>query len=362
MARKGGPLRVLVCPTAFKESVGAGQVAAAIAEGVGRALPSAIVRCMPVSDGGPGLLDAIGTSGGGEIRVFEVRGPLGHTVEARSLWLSPTEVVIETADACGLHLVAPDLRDPMRADTRGVGELVAACLDQGATRVVAGLGGSATVDGGTGLGRIFGYRFVGPDGESLPPGGGFLYRLARVDTGPPLAGGIKVTAIADVSAPLIGPRGAARRFGPQKGASHGQVAILESGLERLHGRLRADIGLDIADLPGAGAAGGLGIGFAAFLGANLVSGSDWVLNRLDFDAALADADLVITGEGAWDATSDMGKITGEILRRARATGLGAILVCGDATGPVPPGVTVVGGDGTWLGPDDVSLLVAEAVG
>ena len=152
VARKGGPLRVLVCPTAFKESVGAGQVAAAIAEGVGRALPSAIVRCMPVSDGGPGLLDAIRTSGGGEIRVFEVHGPLGHTVEARSLWLSPTEVVIETADACGLHLVAPDLRDPMRADTRGVGELVAACLDQGATRVVAGLGGSATVDGGTGPG------------------------------------------------------------------------------------------------------------------------------------------------------------------------------------------------------------------
>jgi len=356
-----GVLRVLVCPTAFKESLSAAQVTDAVVEGVRRGQPTAEIHGMPVSDGGPGLLDAILAVEGGEIRVFEVCGPLGDPVEARSLWVSPTEVVVETADACGLHLASSVDREPMRADTRGVGELVAGCIEQGATDIAMGLGGSATVDGGTGLARVFGYCFVDGNGEDLPAGGGFLDILARVEAGPSLPAEVAVTAIADVSAPLTGPDGAARRFGPQKGASPWQVETLESGLTRLGDRLRVDLGRDVTDLPGAGASGGLGAGCVAFLGANLVPGSDWVLHRLAFDEVLADADLVITGEGAWDATSGMGKVTGEILRRSLAAAVPALLVCGRAADPTPAGVTVVGGRGEWLDANGVTRLVADAV-
>ena len=171
-----------------------------------------------------------------------------------------------------------------------------------------------------------------------------------------------MTAIADVRGPLTGPDGAARRFGLQKGASLEDVETLEAGLARLGNRLREDIGRDVADLPGAGASGGLGAGCVAFLGANLESGSDWLLDRLGFAEALVEADVVITGEGAWDATSDLGKITGEILLRAGVAGVPAFLVCGRTTGPTPPGVTVIGGEGEWLDPDDIVRLVADAVG
>jgi glycerate kinase len=355
-------LRVLVCPTAFKESLSVGQVVEAVADGVRRILPGAEVDTMPVSDGGPGFLDSLLEAEGGDLRVYEVRGPHGGTVTARSLWLSPTDVVIETADACGLHLVPEINREPMRADTRGVGELVAACIDHGANDLVMGLGGSATVDGGTGLARVLGYRFLDEHGSDLPPGGGFLGLLARVEAGQPSAETVAVTAIADVRGPLTGPDGAARRFGPQKGASPEAVEILEAGLTRLGERLREDLGREVADLPGAGASGGLGAGCAAFLGANLVSGSEWLLERLGFARALDEADLVITGEGAWDATSDLGKITGEILLRAGVAGVPALLVCGRAAGPIPPGVTVVGAEAEWLDPEDISRLVADALG
>jgi glycerate kinase len=225
-----------------------------------------------------------------------------------------------------------------------------------------GLGGSATVDGGTGLARVLGYRFLDEHGSDLPAGGGFLGLLARVEAGPPLEEKVAVTAIADVRGPLTGPDGAARCFGPQKGASPEAVDILEAGLTRLGERLREDLGREVADLPGAGASGGLGAGCAAFLGANLVSGSEWLLERLGFARALDEADLVITGEGAWDATSDLGKITGEILLRARVVGVPALLVCGRVTGQTPPGVTVVGAEAEWLDPDDISRLVADALG
>ena len=355
-------MRVLVCPTAFKESLSAARIATAVVAGVVRAAPDSSIRRLPVSDGGPGLLDAIAESEGGEIRMHRVRGPLGESVSARSLWVSPTEAVIETADACGLHLVPTASRDPITADTRGVGEIVAACLEMGATHIVLGLGGSATVDGGTGLGRTFGYRFLGADGAELPPGGGALADLAHIEAGIGPSSGHAITAIADVRAPLSGPAGAARHFGPQKGADASAVEVLDTGLARLGERLRDDLGCDVSHRPGAGAAGGLGAGCVAFLGADLVAGSEWVLDRVGFEEALSAADLLITGEGAWDATSGLGKITWEILRRARSIDIPALLVCGTITGPTPPGVTAVGGDGAWLEPEDVTRLVAAALG
>lgn len=355
-------MQILVCPTAFKESLSAAQVAGAIVEGVRLADPGATIHRLPVSDGGPGLLEAILDAEGGEVRLHDVRGPLGESVRARSLWLSPEEVVIETADACGLHLVPEDGRDPTTADTMGVGELVSACIEQGARRINMGLGGSATVDGGTGLARVFGYRFLDSEGDDLPGGGGSLSALARIEPGDRFVGDLTFTAIADVRAPLTGPDGAAMRFGPQKGADAATVEALERALSTLAERLRLDLGRDVAALPGAGASGGLGAGCAAFLEAELQPGSDWVLDRLDFDGALAKADLVITGEGAWDATSALGKITWEIQRRARSRSVPVLLVCGLVAGPVPPGVTVLGGDGGWLDARDVVRLVAEAVG
>ena len=355
-------MRVLVCPTAFKESMTAAEVTGVVTAGVLEAIPDATVVRMPVSDGGPGLIDSIAAAAGGQLRAHQVHGPLGEPAAARSLWVSPTDVVLETADACGLHLVPSATRDPMRADTRGVGELVAACLEQGATDITMGLGGSATVDGGTGLARQLGYRFLGPDGSDLPSGGGGLAKLARIELGRPLPGGLRVTAIADVHAPLGGPDGAARRFGPQKGAGPDEVELLEAGLVRLGRRLRDDLGQDVAHLDGAGAAGGLGAGCVAFLGARLVSGSSWVLERVGFDGELAAADLVVTGEGTWDATSRLGKVTAEVLRRARAANVPAILVCGRVTGAPPPGVRVVCGGGVWLEPEDAARLVAEALG
>lgn len=355
-------MRVLVCPTAFKESMTVAEVTEAITAGVREAVPGATILRMPVSDGGPGLIDAIGAAAGGHVREHEVHGPLGGLVAARSLWVSPTAVVLETADVCGLHLVPERDRDPMRADTEGVGELVAACLAQGATDLALGLGGSATVDGGTGLARPLGYRFLDSEGADLSPGGGSLVRLARIESGRPLPAGLRVTAIADVHGPLTGPDGAARRFGPQKGAGPEQVERLEAGLVTLGDRLRHDLGREVADLPGAGSAGGLGAGCAAFLDAHLVSGSSWVLDRVGFDGALAAADLVITGEGAWDATSDLGKVTAEVLRRARTANVPALLVCGRVTGHTPPGVRIVGGTGVWLEPEETAHLVAEALG
>jgi len=355
-------LRVLVCPTAFKESLSSRQAAEAVAEGVRSALPEASILVIPVSDGGPGLIESLSAALGGGLRRHQVHGPLGEPVEARSLWLSEAEAVVESADACGLHLVPATARDPMSADTLGVGELVAECVGQGAVHIAVGLGGSATVDGGTGMARHFGYRFRDADGSDLPRGGGELCRLARIERGDAFPAGIRVTGIADVRGPLTGPDGAARRFAPQKGAGPEEVRILEAGLTRLGARLREDLDRDVEALAGAGAAGGLGAACAAFLGGALVPGSDWVLERVRFDEALADADLVITGEGAWDSTSGMGKVAGEILRRAGAAQVRALLVCGLTKGPTPPGVTVIGGGGAWLEPKDVTRLVAEALG
>jgi len=354
-------LRVLVCPTAFKESLSATRVTEAIAAGVRAAVPGASVRFMPVSDGGPGLLDAIATAEGGEFRTHSVRGPLGEPVEARSLWISPVEAVIESAEACGLHLVPEGSRDPMRADTRGLGDLASLCIGQGAARLAIGLGGSATVDGGAGMARVFGYRLLDGRGTEIPAGGGGLADLARIERGASI-GSVAMMAIADVRSPLTGPDGAARRFASQKGAGPSQVERLEAGLACLGVRLRDDLGRDVAGLPGAGAAGGLGAGCAAFLDADLVAGSDWMLARLDFDRELAGAGLVITGEGAWDGTSGLGKITAEVLRRARAAAVDAILVTGAVEGPTPHGVKVVGGSKAWLDADDIARLVAEALG
>jgi glycerate kinase len=349
-------MRVLICPTAFKESLSATEVAGAIATGVRRAIPGAEVRTLPLSDGGSGLIEALADSEGGRHARIPTTDPLGRPIEARVLWTAADEVAIESAEACGLHLLAPEERDPLRTATDGVGTLVERCAAEGARRAILGLGGSATVDGGTGMARALGWRFLDRAGRELEPGGGALADLAVIER-PPLRIPLAVTALADVRSPLLGPDGAARRFAPQKGAGPQDVERLEHGLTRLADVAARDLGADVREIPGTGAAGGLGAGCLLFLDAELVPGAEYLLEASDFAAALADADRLITGEGAWDATSGLGKITRVVLARAEAAGVPSILVSGRIKGPVPAGFETISGGGSWLDPEAIARLV-----
>ncbi len=368
-------MRVLVCPTAFKGSLGAAEACAAMARGVSAERPEWALERLPLSDGGPGLLDALGAAdepGGriasvpsrGTLERVEVPGPLGAPVGARILWLE-REAVLESADSCGLERLGEE-QAPLRADTRGVGALVRHALDRGATAVRIGLGGSASTDGGTGMARAFGWRFLDEHGAELPAGRR-RSAPAGADRARSPAGGdgaAEITALADVDTPLLGLRGAARTFGPQKGASAGEVELLATGLERLVTRLGSDLGgvggQRRLDGPGSGAAGGLGAGCAVFLGAKLVPGAAWVLERTRFDERLARADLVVTGEGAWDRSSAAGKITWEVIRRARAAGVAVLLLCGRLDSEPPEGIPAFNGAGAWLDAAGLEGLAARA--
>jgi len=252
--------------------------------------------------------------------------------------------------------VPPDRRAPLRATSRGVGELIWEAADRGARTVVVGLGGSATVDGGTGAGRGLGWSFTDAAGAELPEGGGALGDLAAIGGGWRLDA--QVVALADVTTPLTGPNGAAAVFGPQKGATRAQVEQLAAGLGRLAEVLGHSGHPGLDHLPGGGAAGGLGAGLAAFARATLTPGAPWVLDRLGFDAALATVDLVITGEGEFDATSTAGKVTGEIVKRAQAARRKVAVVAGKPS--TVPDVLVVAGEGGMLTPADVEGLGERA--
>jgi glycerate kinase len=264
--------------------------------------------------------------------------------------------IFESAKACGLALLPNDVRDPLGATSRGVGELIAAATERGAHTVIIGLGGSATTDGGTGAARGLGWMFEDAQGAPLAEGGGALIDLEELRGG----WGVPATviALADVATPLTGAQGAARVFAPQKGATPAQVERLASGLDRLAAVLARHGRPDLATLPMGGAAGGLGAGLVHFAHAQLTSGSDWVLERVGFDAALARVDLVLTGEGAFDPTSLSGKVVGEVIRRAQAARRRVAVVAGTAQNLI--GVHVLDGGGRWLTASDLSALAARA--
>lgn len=346
---------VLIAPTAFKGSLGPRAATEAFAAGVRAALPDAVVLACPVSDGGDGLLDAVLPPNGLRESV-SVTGPAGAPVQAVLGWLDEQTAIIESASACGLALVPAKARDPIRATSRGVGELIAAATERAATTVIVGLGGSATTDGGTGAARGFGWTFEDASGAPLAEGGGALTQLAELRGGWGLPA--RVIALADVATPLTGERGAARVFAPQKGASPDQVEQLAAGLDRLAAVLARHGRPDLATLPMGGAAGGLGAGLVHFAHAQLTSGSAWVLERVGFDAALARVDLVLTGEGAFDVTSLAGKVVGEVVRRAQAARRRVAVVAGVAQDLI--GVHVLDGGGRWLTATDVAALAERA--
>ena len=353
--------KVLCCPTAFKGSLGALQVAAAMALGADEVMGRGSAILLPLSDGGPGLIDALthSASAAPELSSTEVEGPLGAPAAVRLLTLAGA-TVIESADATGLHLMVPADRDPLLASSRGVGEAIKAAVGRATGSIVVGLGGSATVDGGTGMARVFGYRFLDSSGAELPEGGGALADLAAIEPGDPPD--VDVAALADVRSHLCGPDGAAYRFSAQKGATPAEVERLEAGLSQLSEIISRDLGVDVADLEGAGAAGGLGAGCVAFLGAGLRPGADWVMEQVGFDRFLEDCDLVVTGEGAWDSTSGLGKVVYEVSRRSAEAGKPLLLACGRLDGvSSEPGLVAVDGGGAWLDEKGLARVVATAL-
>ena len=288
---------------------------------------------MPLADGGEGTLDVLAAAvSGTRWHTTRVTGPAGQPVECAWLELPGGIAAVELARASGLPLLARP--DPLGAQTTGLGEVIGRVLDAGAAQVMIALGGSASTDGGTGALAALGARFLDRAGRALRAGGGALRGLAAVDLGglaPPPRGG--VTCLSDVRAPLLGPAGAAAVFGPQKGASPAQVALLEDGLARLAQCLGGAPGA-----PGAGAAGGTGYGFAAAWGAQIGPGAVHLARLAGLDRALSGAGLVITGEGRYDDTSGTGKVAGTVFAAAAAAGVPAALVAGQVASDPPPGV------------------------
>jgi glycerate kinase len=317
-------MRIVVAPDSFKGSLSAVAVAEAMERGVRAVFPDASVVRVPIADGGEGTVEALVAATGGRIESRRVTGPLGEPVEARWGVLGDGQTaVVEMAAASGLTLVPRERRDPRVTTTRGTGELVRAALDAGLRRVVVGLGGSATNDGGAGLARALGVRFLDGDLRDLPEGGAALARLARVDLAglDARVGAAEVVVACDVDNPLTGPRGASVVYGPQKGATPAMVAELDAALERYARVAREATGRDVAHLPGAGAAGGLGAGLLFFTPARLRPGVEIVLEATGFDALVRGADLVLTGEGRTDFQTAMGKAPVGVAAAARRHGV-----------------------------------------
>jgi glycerate 2-kinase len=319
--------RWLVAPQEYKGTLTAAEAAAALAEGLREGAPGVELDVAPLADGGPGTVDALLAGVGGERVTRTVKGPLGAPVEAaHGLLDGGRTAVIEMAAASGLSLLSPGGRDPRRASTYGTGELLRAALEHGCERIILGLGGSATNDGGAGALTALGFRFLDAHGVPLPPGGAALRRLARVDASHvhPRLARVELLVATDVTAPLLGPDGASRLFGPQKGADAEAVAELEAALAHFAERVAPDL----AHTPGAGAAGGFGYGLAALAGGRLVSGYGLVARTLRLPERLAAADVVLTGEGRFDRQTALGKGPGALAKEARALGRRTVMFAG----------------------------------
>lgn len=330
--RKGNDvLRVVAAPDKFRGSLTAAEAARAIEKGVLAAEPSARVDQVPMADGGEGTVDALVAASHGSFHSAEVTGPLGEPVRATfGLLGDGRTAVIEMAAASGLALVSADRRDPTRTTTRGTGELLLAAIEAGATRVILGIGGSATNDGGAGFAQALGFRLLDRDGRAIPPGGGSLAALERIDAGrrDPRLDGVTIDVACDVDNPLCGPRGASAVYGPQKGADAATVPILDRNLRHLAGIVERDLRTSVLEMPGAGAAGGLGAGLVAFAGGRLQPGIALVMRAVGLPERLGRADLCITGEGAIDASSAFGKTIVGVSRLAREAGCPTIALAG----------------------------------
>ncbi len=326
-------MRVLIAPQEFKGTLTARQAAQAMAEGLRRVLPEAELELLPMADGGPGTLEALVEATGGRYSESTVQDPLGRPVRAR--WgilggAGPRCAAIEMAAASGLTLLREDERDPRRTSTFGTGELLLAALDDGCRRIIVGVGGSATNDGGAGAGQALGARLLDGEGQDLPAGGAALIDLARIDLRAldPRLRECEVIVATDVTNPLCGRDGASLVYGPQKGASEAVALALDAALARYAAVIGRDLGAQVADLPGAGAAGGLAAGLVALCGASIASGFEVVADAAGLAGRLERADLAVTGEGRLDRQSAFGKTTAGVARAARAANTPVVAIAG----------------------------------
>lgn len=321
--------KIIVATDSFKGSLSAPEACRVIAGQAESVFPQAEIIQLPISDGGEGLVEVVFRALGGERRLVHTFDPLGRDISAAYLQLADGSALIEMAGAGGLTLLDPGEYDPLRASTFGVGLMILDAIKAGADPIFIGLGGSATVDGGTGAATALGIRFLDEKGENIISGGE-LGKIQTLD----LSGlrernySGKIIFLTDVNNPLCGPKGAAEIFGPQKGATPEQVRQLDQGLQILAEIIERETGSNLQDIPGMGAAGGFALPFVAFMGAEIRSGIDFVLDLLRFDEQLIAADLVITGEGRTDAQSAMGKAISAVARRAHAIGVRVAVISG----------------------------------
>ena len=338
-------MRILVAPDKFRGTLTARQAAEAVATGWQRTRPGDELDLAPMADGGEGTMHALTQALGGRIVPATVTGPLGDPVDA-AFGLAPSEGgalgVVEMATASGLALLPSARRDVLAATTRGTGQLMALAIDAGANRLVVCIGGSATNDGGAGMASALGARLLDVAGAPVVDGGSALAELAHIDLThlhPGLAR-VSVVGACDVDNPLTGPSGASAVYGPQKGASPDDVALLDRALGHLAAVVQRDLGIDLREESGAGAAGGLGFGLLAFCGARLRPGVEVVMDAVGLPQRIAEADLVITGEGSLDEQSLHGKVPAGVLAACDLAGVPVAIVCGRAKIEVP-GVPVI---------------------
>lgn len=322
--------KILLVPDSFKGTLSSRQVCQVMAGQLRRFFPQVQVKSIPVADGGEGSVEAFLAAAGGERRTRTVTGPFGEPVEAfYGILGDGRTAVIEMAACAGLPLAEGRL-NPERATTYGVGELLLAAKEAGCTKAILGLGGSCTNDGGAGAAAALGAKFTRADGTAFVPTGGTLGEIAALDVSPVAQAlqGMELTAMCDIDNPLYGEAGAAAVFAPQKGADAAMVARLDAGLRHLGQVSARCLGRDFSHLPGAGAAGGLGFGMAAFCGAQLRMGIDAVLDAVGFDSLLPGTDMVFTGEGKIDSQSARGKVVSGVAARCRKAGVPVVAVVG----------------------------------
>lgn len=328
-------MKIVLAPDSFKESLSALQVAESIERGFKQVLPNAEYEKVPMADGGEGTVQSLVDATGGRIIKKTVTGPLGEAAEAFfGILGNEKSAVIEMAAASGLHLVPATKRNPLLTTTRGTGELIAAALEYNVNHIIIGIGGSATNDGGAGMARALGARFLNSDGQEITEGGGALSDLAAIDLSSldSRLAHVKIEVACDVDNPLIGPKGASAIFGPQKGATPEIVNQLDENLAHYAEIIEKDLGVKIADVPGAGAAGGLGGGLLAFMKAELSRGVDIVMEAAKLSDIIAGADLVITGEGKIDGQTIFGKTPIGVAKTAKKHGVPVIGIAGNVAG------------------------------
>lgn len=321
----------VLAPDSFKESMTAKEVCNAMEKGLRKVYPDANYVHVPMADGGEGTVQSLVDASGGRLFEKEVMGPLGRPVTARYGILGDGKTAaIEMASASGIHYVTKETKNPLVTTTYGTGELIRECLDLGVTKIIIGIGGSATNDGGTGMAEALGAKFLDAEGRTLPRGGGSLDKLAQIDVSSldPRLKQAELIVACDVTNPLCGEHGASRVFGPQKGATPEMVEHLDAALGHYADIVKRQLGKDVRDIPGAGAAGGLGAGLLIFTQAKLQKGIEIVIEYTGLKEKIACADLVFTGEGGIDFQTKFGKTPYGVAKAAKAAGKRVIAVAG----------------------------------